>query len=101
MTTSSRSPTKLSQAIQSEPSGAVAIAGQSSWRYSWPTMVGVICAQRGAREASARVAQSRRSISHHYMTDDPRAIEIITTDGRGYTRISAPQHRQECLYYRA
>src|ERR1700722_660179 len=58
MTTSSRSPTKLSHAIHKEPSGAAAMEGQSSWRNSCPTAVELICPQRDVeaiRKAAARI----------------------------------------------
>src|SRR5262249_21759450 len=60
-TTSSRSPTKLSQAIHIEPSGAEAMAGQSSCRNWCPTAVAVISAQTGAIEMTNRTAVGKNS----------------------------------------
>src|SRR5438128_1757287 len=65
MTTSSRSPTKLSHAIHMDPSGDEAIAGQSSCRNWWPTGVELICAQRGKRERKTADARNRMGTLYH------------------------------------
>src|SRR5258706_10484501 len=78
MTTSSRSPTKLSQATQAEPSGADAIAGQSSCRNWWPTAVAVISAHNGVIEAIRAAARNRGGIiglSLYCRRRDPPATE--------------------------
>src|SRR5260370_41870697 len=62
MTTSSRSPTKLSHATQAVPSGAAAMEGQSSCRNWWPTAVALICAHNGAIETSRAAARNRGGI---------------------------------------